>query len=159
MDEILELLQENSRLTPKQIATMLDMDESEVEQKIQEIEKERVIVKYGATVNWDNAHCDVVSALIEVKVQPQRGVGFNEVARRIYNFPEVRSMYLMSGNFDFLVELKCGNLRDVADFVSYKLSTIEFVQSTATNFVLQSYKQDGVVFEPEEAKERLRVTP
>ena len=159
MDEILELLQENSRLTPKQIATMLDMDESEVADKISEIEKERVIVKYGATVNWDNSSCDVVSALIEVKVQPQRGVGFNEVARRIYNFPEVRSMYLMSGNFDFLLEIKCSNLREIADFVSYKLSTIEFVQSTATNFVLQTYKQDGVVFEPEEIKERLKVTP
>ncbi len=157
--EIMELLQDDARLTPEQIATMLDMDVSEVKEKIQGYEREKKIVKYGATVDWDKSNCEVVSAVIEVKVTPQRGVGFDDVARRIYSFPEVKSLYLMSGTYDLMVEVSGKSLKDVASFVSAKLSTIEFVASTMTNFILKKYKEDGAILEEEEEIERLKVTP
>ena len=157
--EIMELLQDNARLTPDQIATMLDIDVELVREKIKGYERDKKIVKYGATVDWCRAECDMVSAVIEVKVTPQRGVGFDEVARRIYNYPEVKSLYLMSGTYDLLVEVAGKSLQDIASFVSAKLSTIEFVASTMTNFILKKYKEDNAILEQEEEVERLKVTP
>ena len=157
--EIMELLQENSKLTAEQIATMLDIDVELVRSNIKRYEQEKMIVKYGATVDWDKSECEMVSAVIEVKVTPQRGVGFDEVARRIYSFPEVKSLYLMSGSYDLMVEVSGKSLKEIATFVSGRLSTIEFVASTMTNFILKKYKEDNTIFEEMEEIERLKVTP
>ena len=155
----MELLQEDAKLSPEEIATMLNLDVAEVREKIKGYERDKKIVKYGATVDWGKSDYDVVAAVIEVKVTPQRGVGFDEVARRIYSFPEVKSLYLMSGSYDLLVEVTGRSLKDVASFVSEKLSTIEFVASTMTNFILKKYKEDNAILAEEEEIERLKVTP
>lgn len=159
MEELIELLQEDSRLEPEQISLMLDIPVEEVKKRIAEIEEKKVIVRYGATVDWEKTDREIVSALIEVQVVPQRGVGFNDVARRIYLFPEVRSLYLMSGSYDLMLEVRGRNLKEIANFVAEKLSTIEFIKGTRTNFLLKRYKEDGVIFAEEEKIERLKVTP
>jgi DNA-binding Lrp family transcriptional regulator len=158
MNELLEILQENDRLSPAQIATMLDISEEEVIKQIKELEEKKIIIKYGATINWEKTSKDLVYALIDVKVAPQRGVGFDAVAERIYPFPEVQSVYLMSGGYDLSVQVVGKSMKDVALFVAEKLATIDFVQSTTTHFVLKKYKEDGVIFESQEKNERLKIT-
>jgi len=157
-DEILEILNEDSRTTPSQMALMLGKSEEEVKQSIKELEDEKIIVKYHATINWDKTEEANVQALIEVRVTPQRDRGFDEIARRIYRFEEVRSVYLMSGAYDLMVLIDGRSMREVAYFVAERLSTIEGVLSTATHFILKKYKDDGVMLEDEE-DERLVVTP
>jgi len=157
--EILEILQNNSRLNPGQIAAMLGMDQADIEHRINEMEEMRVIVKYHTLVNWEKAGEEVVSALIEVKVAPQRGAGFDNLAERIYRFPEVKAVYLMSGAYDISVLIEGKTMKEVAFFVSTKLATIENVQSTATHFVLKKYKQEGVIFEDKEDDRRLVISP
>ncbi|MGE5529541.1 MAG: Lrp/AsnC family transcriptional regulator [Patescibacteria group bacterium] len=156
---LLEILQEDDRADPAEIAVMLEMTEDQVRKEIAALEKARIIVKYRAMVNWEKTEIDMVSALIEVKVTPQRDVGFDDVARRIYLFPEVRSVYLMSGAYDLCVQVTAPNLKELARFVSEKLATLENVTSTATHFVLKRYKQEGVLFEDEERQERLAISP
>ncbi|OAT79830.1 Lrp/AsnC family transcriptional regulator [Desulfotomaculum copahuensis] len=159
MREILELLEENARLTAEEIAVMLNMNVDDVRDIIRELEKNKTILKYMTLVNWEKAGVEKVSALIEVRLTPQRDVGFDGVAERIYRFPEVRSVRLMSGAYDLAVFVEGKNMREVSHFVATKLSTIEGVITTATHFVLKSYKEDGVIIEDGESDHRLTITP
>ncbi|MFC3341088.1 Lrp/AsnC family transcriptional regulator [Paenibacillus abyssi] len=157
--DILELLKEDARRSPDLIATMLDVPEAEVTQAIQELEKDHVIVKYATVVNWSKVSDEKVTALIEVQITPERGRGFEGIAERIYLYPEVKSVYLMSGAYDLLVEVEGKTLKDVASFVSNKLSPIDAVLSTKTFFILKKYKQDGIIFEDYEDDQRLLISP
>lgn len=159
MREVLELLQDNAKITPEQIATMLGMEVEAVNQRIRELEADKTIIKYHTFVNWEKLGEEKVTALIEVKVTPQRDAGFDTVAERIYRFPEVRSCYLMSGAYDLAVFIEGKTMKEVAMFVSMKLSTIEYVLSTATHFMLKKYKQEGTILEDQEEDRRLVVTP
>ncbi|NLG84101.1 MAG: Lrp/AsnC family transcriptional regulator [Firmicutes bacterium] len=157
--EILEILAENDRITPAEIAAMLGVDEEEVRAQIEELEKKRIILKYRAVVNWEKTDVEAVAALIDVKVTPQRDVGFDDVARRIYRYPEVKSVFLVSGAYDLSVLVEARTLKELAFFVAEKLATLENVTSTATHFVLKRYKQDGVIFDEGETAERLAISP
>lgn len=157
-EEILEILRDDSRTAPAEIALMLGKSEEEVLAAIAELEEDNVIVKYHAKINWDKANDQRVEALIEVKVTPQRDRGFEEIARRIYRFDEVKSVFLMSGGYDFMVLIEGNSLKQVSFFVTQRLSTIDGVLSTATHFLLKKYKDDGVIMD-EEPDERLKVTP
>jgi DNA-binding Lrp family transcriptional regulator len=159
LQEILELLEKNDRYTPAEIAVMLGITEDEVKAKIAELETEKVIINYRAMVNWERAGVEKVTALIEVKVIPQRDVGFDEIAERIYRFSEVKSVFLMSGAYDLMVLVEGATMKEVALFVSQKLATIHNVQSTATHFVLKKYKLEGVIMDGKEEVERLVITP
>ncbi len=157
-DEILEILRDDSRTSPAEMALMLGKNEEEVLAAIAELEQDNIIVKYHAKINWDKAQDQRVESLIEVKVTPQRDRGFEEIARRIYKFDEVKSVYLMSGGYDLMVLVEGKSLKQVAFFVAQRLSTIEGVLSTATHFILKRYKDDGVILD-DEPDERLMVTP
>ncbi|NYE57468.1 Lrp/AsnC family transcriptional regulator [Carboxydothermus ferrireducens] len=157
--EILQLLHENAKLTPKQIATMLGVTEKEVRAKIKELEERKAIIKYHTLINWEKTDYEPVMALIEVKVTPQREVGFDGIARRIYQFAEVKDVYLMSGDYDLAVMVEGSSMKEVALFVALKLSTIEGVQSCATHFILKTYKHEGVILDDEEEDRRLVITP
>lgn len=157
--EILEILLNNSRIKHDQIAVMLGLDVEEVNKRVEKMEKDGLIVKYHTLVNWEKSGDEFVSALIEVKVTPQRGAGFDNIAERIYRFPEVKAVYLMSGGFDFSVLIEGKTMKEVALFVGTKLATIENVQSTATHFVLKKYKQEGIILDDQEKDRRLVVSP
>ena len=158
--EILEILADNDRVTPAEIAAMLGVTEEEVRATIAELEKKKIILKYRAVVNWEKTDVEAVAALIDVKVTPQRDVGFDDVARRIYRYPEVKSVFLVSGAYDLSVLVEARTLKELAFFVAEKLATLENVTSTATHFVLKRYKQDGVIFDGgEEETERLAISP
>lgn len=157
--KILDILKEDARRSPDLIATMLGVPREQVEAAIAELEADKVIIKYSPIVNWSKVEEDKVTALIEVQITPERGRGFDAIAERIYLFPEVKSVYLMSGAYDLLVEVEGHTLKEVALFVSQRLSSIERVLSTKTHFILKKYKQDGVVFEDHEDDHRLKITP
>ncbi|WCK54310.1 Lrp/AsnC family transcriptional regulator [Aneurinibacillus sp. Ricciae_BoGa-3] len=158
--ELLHLLEENSRRTTETMATMLDVPVKEVEETINRLEKEKVIIKYPAIVNWEKVQeNDLVTAMIDVKVTPKRDVGFDDVAERIYRFPEVQSVYLMSGAYDLSVVIEGKTMRQVARFVSEKLSALDSVISTTTHFILKKYKHDGVILEQPEDDKRMVVSP
>lgn len=157
--DILELLKVDSRRSAKLIATMLGREEADVQNAIHELEDSNTIVKYATVVNWSKVDDEKVTALIEVQMTPERGRGFDALAERIYLYPEVRSLYLMSGAYDLLVEIEGKNLKQVANFVSSKLSTLEGVLSTKSYFILKKYKQDGIVFEDHEGDHRMLVSP
>ncbi len=157
--EILELLKEDSRRSPAMLATMLGTDEETVKQAIKKLEDDHVLVKYSAVVNWGKVDENKVTALIEVQITPERGRGFDAIAERIYLYPEVKTVYLMSGGYDLLVEVEGKSLMEVANFVSSKLSPIESVLSTKTHFILKKYKQDGIIFEDHEDDHRLMISP
>ena len=157
--KVLELLKEDARRSPELIATMLGEPQEEVEQAIAEMEQDHVIVKYAPIVNWSKVDDQKVTALIEVQITPERGRGFEGIAERIYLYPEVKTVYLMSGAYDLLVEVEGRTLNDVANFVSSKLSPIDSVLSTKTFFILKKYKQDGIILEEKEGDQRLLVTP
>ncbi|MDT3700091.1 MAG: Lrp/AsnC family transcriptional regulator [Thermincola sp.] len=157
--EILEVLENNSRLRYEQVGAMLDLETAEVEKRVREMEEKRIIVKYHTLVNWEKAGSQTVSALIEVKVTPQRGSGFDNIAERIYRFPEVKTVYLMSGSYDISVLIEGKTMKEVAFFVATKLATIEDVQATATHFVLKKYKQEGIILEDKEEDRRLVISP
>jgi len=163
MDEfkakIIDLLKEDARRTPALLATMLGESEAEVAKAIKELEDEHVIVKYATVVNWAKVDSEKVTALIEVQITPERGRGFDAIAERIYLYPEVKSVYLMSGAYDLLVEIEGKTLKEVASFVSNKLSPIDRVLSTKTHFILKKYKQDGIIFEDHEDDQRLLISP
>ena len=159
MKEILELLENDARLTPKQIAALLDMEEREVARIIKEMEERKIILGYHTFVNWDKVGEEKVSALIEVRISPQREVGFDAVAERIYRFPEVKTVRLMSGAYDLVVMIEGRTLKEVANFVSQKLATIDHVLSTSTHFVLKNYKLQGTIIEDGEEDRRLVITP
>lgn len=157
--EILDLLQANARLAPEQIAAMVGESPEAVAEAIHELEEQRVILRHTALVDWDRAGVDRVAALIEVKLTPQRDFGFDRLAQRIARFAEVRSCYLMSGAYDLAVEVEAPTLKEVARFVSERLSPLDGVASTTTHFVLKRYKHDGVAFGEGETDERLAITP
>jgi DNA-binding Lrp family transcriptional regulator len=152
--KILRILEGDARTTPKQIATMTGTPQGEVTRLIKKAEKDGTILKYKAIVNWNKVGEEKVSALIEVKVAPQRDVGFGAVAERIYRFPQARSVYLLSGTYDLLVLVSGKTMHEVADFVSQKLAPIEEVQGTVTHFMLKRYKEDGEILEGKEKVKR-----
>ncbi len=159
MDELLKLLQKNACAAHADIAKQLGLSLAEVERKIADYEQRGVIRGYQAVLNEDALNLDTVTAVIEVKVTPERGGGFNRIADRLSRFPEVRSAYLMSGAYDLLLFVEGHNLRAVAAFVSEKLSTIDGVVSTSTHFMLKTYKRLGVLMEPTHEDERLTISP
>lgn len=159
MKEILELLESNAKLTEKDIAIMLSMDEKEIAEKIREMEQNKTIIKYMTLVNWEKVGEEKASAVIEVRMTPQRDVGFDAVAERISRFPEVRSVRLVSGTYDLAVTIEGKSMREVSHFVATKLATIEGVVSSTTHFIMKTYKQDGVIIEGEEEDRRLVVSP
>lgn len=160
MDKILELLMEDSRLTSKDISIMLGVDEEEVKKNIKKLEEDNIILKYTTVINEEKWEDDKVRAFIEVKVNPEREKGFDAIAERIYKFPQVKSLYLMSGGYDFQIVVEGNSIKDIAMFVSSKLSTLENVNSTATHFLLKKYKENGVIMEVEKREDtRIAVTP
>ena len=154
MDKILKLLEDDATLTPEQIAVMLSKEVGDIKKAIEKYEENGVILGYKTIVDWDKTDREYVSALIEVKVTPQRDRGFDRIAEKIYNYPEVQSLYLMSGGFDFALIIEGKTMKEVAYFVAQKLAPIEFVTSTATHFVLKKYKDKGVVYGNTEIDER-----
>lgn len=158
--DILEILENDSRKTVEDIALMLGKPADEVAAAIAEMEADNVICGYSTLINWENIKDDLVTAMIEVKVTPKRDMGFEHIARRIYSFSEVKSVFLMSGGYDLLVMIEGKNLREVSTFVSSKLSSLDSVLSTATHFVLKRYKEHGVIFDKSsENDERMIVSP
>lgn len=159
MEEILNILdKEKGNVSRAKIAQMLGMEEKEVADKIEKMEKENVIVGYKTIVNWDKTDKDVVVALIELRITPQRGEGFDKVAERIYKYPQVKSLYLMSGAYDLAVTIEGKSMKEVALFVAQKLAPINSIISTATHFVLKKYKEEGIVFEDDEKDTRQVIT-
>lgn len=157
--KVLDLLKEDARRDPALLATLLGATTEEVIEAIKELEEDRVIVKYATVINSSKLDDEKVTALIEVQITPERGRGFEAIAERIYLFPQVMSVYLMSGAYDLLVEVEGRNLKEVASFVSDKLSPLESVLSTKTHFILKKYKQDGIIFEDPEEDRRLLISP
>lgn len=157
--ELLELLREDCRLPLEKLAVMTGADMQEVAETIDRLEKNRVILHYAPTINWELTDRERVEAMIQVNTSPQRDTGFDAVAKRIYRFEEVKSVYLMSGSYDLLVLVEARTLKELAFFVSSKLSTLETVTGTSTSFVLKRYKEDGVVFETEKTDNRLVISP
>ena len=159
MEEILNILdKEKGNVSRAKIAQMLGMEEKEVADKIEKMEKENVIVGYKTIVNWDKTDKDVVVALIELSITPQRGEGFDKVAERIYKYPQVKSLYLMSGAYDLAVTIEGKSMKEVALFVAQKLAPMDSIISTATHFVLKKYKEEGIVFEDDEKDTRQVIT-
>ncbi|MDP2916574.1 MAG: Lrp/AsnC family transcriptional regulator [Dehalococcoidia bacterium] len=154
LNEILQILDRDARTTPEQIATMTGASTTEVTNAINQAEKDRVILKYKTIINWDKIGNERVAALIEVKVTPQRDVGFDAIAERIYRFPQAHTVYLLSGTYDLLVMIVGKTMHEVADFVSQKLAPIEGVQSTVTHFLLKKYKEDGEILNGKEEVKR-----
>ena len=152
--KILEMLEADGRLTAKQIALMLDKEEGEIRDMIQKFEADGVILGYKAIVDWDKTDREYATALIELKVTQQYNRGFDAIAERIYNYPEVQSVYLMSGAYDLCVILEGKTIREVALFVAQRLAPLEAVLSTATHFVLRKYKDKGVIYGPANFDER-----
>ncbi len=157
--EILKLLETDSKMTACDIAKMLGFDEAAVEADIKAMEEDKIICGYHTMIDWDKVAEEKVTALIEVKVTPQRGQGFDRIAERIYNFEEVNAVYLMAGSFDFTVILQGTSLKEVSRFVSEKLSTMEAIISTSTHFVLKKYKDHGIIFDAVKQDERLVIAP
>ncbi|MBS4210471.1 Lrp/AsnC family transcriptional regulator [Bacillus sp. FJAT-50079] len=156
--EILSILEENHKLPVQDIAMMVNTTVEHVEQTIEKLEKENIIVSYPALINWSKVEGkEVIEAMIDVKVTPKRGVGFDEVAERIYRYPEVTSLYLMSGTYDLSITIEGRTMTEIATFVSNKLSTIDNVVSTTTHFMLKRYKHDGVILEDKDDTDRRMV--
>ena len=152
--EILKLLEKDARLSTEQIATMLNCDTETVKNEIAAMEKSGIILGYNTVVDWEKTERETVSAMIDVKLTPQRDRGFDRVAEKIYNYPEVKSVYLMSGSYDLSVLIEGRTMKEVAFFVSQKLAPIEAVISTATHFVLHKYKDTGVLYDTANIDER-----
>ena len=151
---ILELLEKDGRLTPKELSAMLQKEEGDIKKELAALEQNGTIVGYTALIDWDKTDREYVDALIEIKVIPQRDRGFDEIAAKICRYPEVKSVYLMSGGFDLAVMLEGRTMREVALFVAEKLSLLDSVTSTATHFVLRRYKDKGVIYKAQPKDER-----
>ena len=154
LKDILKALENDARITTQQIATMTGTPAAEVVKLVKQAEQDRTILKYKTIINWEKAGNEEVGALIEVKISPQREVGFDSVAERIYRFPQARTVYLLSGSYDLLVLVTGKTLHEVADFVSQKLAPIEGVQGTVTHFMLKRYKEDGEILAGREEVKR-----
>ena len=160
MDEILEVLEKDARITPEEIARMLKKKPQQIRQAIKKFEKEGVILKYKAVVNKELVRDDhaAVRALIEVNIAPQKDLGFDKIAQRIYSFPEVASCYLLSGTYDLLLTIEGRDLHTVARFVAEKLAPLEHVKGTTTHFLLKKYKEDGVILKHKEENKRIAIS-
>ena len=158
-EELLSLIEKNSKMSLKELAVLLGADELEIANEMEALEKEGVICGYHTLIDWDKTKSEKVTALIEVRVTPQRGQGFDKIAERIYKYPEVRSVYLISGGFDLLVTLDGKSLKEISAFVSDKLSTLDSVLSTATHFILKKYKDHGTILDKKHEDEREVITP
>ena len=154
MDQILKMLEDDATLTPEQIALMCEKEEGEIRDIIKQYEHDGVILAYKTIIDWDKTDREYVSALIELKVTPQLDRGFDKVAEKIYHYPEVQSVYLMSGSFDLAVFIEGKTMREVAYFVAQKLAPLEYIQATSTHFILRKYKDKGVVYGNVEVDER-----
>ena len=152
--ELLNLIEHNSRVPVSELAKLLGVGEVDVVNEMSKLESEKIICVYMTLIDWEKTSDEKVTGLIEVKVTPQRGQGFDRIAERIYNYPEVKSVYLISGSYDLLVTLEEYTLKDIANFVSEKLSTIDMVISTATHFILKKYKDHGVIMQSSHEDER-----
>ena len=158
-EELLAIIEKNSRIDLKELAVILGVEEIDVVNELAALEAEGIICGYHTLINWEKPDIEKVSALIEVRVTPQRGQGFDSIAERIYKYPEVRSVYLMSGAYDLMLSLEGKTLREVSNFVSDKLSTLDSVLSTATHFILKKYKDHGTAFATKKEDEREMITP
>ena len=158
-EKILSVIEKNSRIDIGELAILLGEDETAIANEIADMEKEGVICGYHTLINWDKTNNEKVNALIEVRVTPQKGMGFDNIAERIYQFSEVNAVYLMSGSFDFTVFIEGRTMRDVAQFVSDKLAPMDSVLSTATHFVLKKYKDHGTILSAKKKDERQLITP
>ncbi|MBQ4124071.1 Lrp/AsnC family transcriptional regulator [bacterium] len=158
-EELLALIEKNSNMGIKDIAVMLGKSEIDIANELSEMEKEGVICGYHTLINWDKTSIEKVTGLIEVRVTPQRGQGFDKIAERIYNYPEVHAVYLISGGYDLLVIIEEKSLREIANFVSDKLSTLDNVVSTGTHFILKKYKDHGTVMVRKHEDEREIIVP
>jgi len=159
MKQIFEALEKDARLTPEQISTMIGISVAEVKKAIKKAEGNRTVLKYKAVIDWAKLGEEQVLALVEVKVVPQRDVGFDAIAERIYRFPQARSVYLASGTYDLAVLVAGKSMQEIAVFVSQKLAPLETVQGTVTHFILKKYKEDGEIFDGGGEVKRLPVTP
>jgi len=159
MKQLFEALEKDARLTPEQISTMTGMPAAEVKKTIKKAEKDRAILRYKTVIDWAKLGEEQVWALVEVKVVPQRDVGFDAIAERIYRFPQARSVYLASGTYDLAIIVAGKTMQEVAVFVSEKLAPLETVEGTVTHFILKKYKEDGEILEGGEGIKRLPVTP
>mgnify|MGYP004521877477 FL=1 len=153
-EKILNYIETNSRIVIHDLDIMMGTDETTIMNELEEMEQTHVICGYHTLINWEKAGIEKVTAMIEVRVTPQRGMGFDKVAERIYNYPEVNSVYLISGGFDFMVTLEGRTLREVSEFVSDKLSPLDSVLSTKTNFILKKYKDHGTIMAEQRKDER-----
>ena len=158
-EELLAIIERNSRINLKELAVILGVQETDVVNELEALEAEGVICGYHTMIDWEKTSKEKVTALIEVRVTPQRGQGFDHIAERIYQYPEVRSVYLISGGYDLMVILEGKSLREVSAFVSDKLSTLDTVLSTATHFILRKYKDHGNVLSKKKEDEREMITP
>ena len=158
-EQILKTIEKNSRISIKELAVLLGEEEIKVANEIAAMEAEGVICGYHTLINWEQTSLEKVNALIEVRVTPQRGQGFDNIAERIYKYPEVDAVYLISGGYDLLVSLEGKSLKAISSFVSDKLSTLDSVLSTATHFVLKKYKDHGTILSKKEEDEREKITP
>ena len=158
-EELLAIIERNSRIDLKELSVILGVEEIDVVNELAALEAEGIVCGYHTMINWEKTSIDKVTALIEVRVTPQRGLGFDTIAERIYKYPEVRSVYLISGGYDLMVILEGKTLREVSNFVSDKLSTLDSVLSTATHFILKKYKDHGTIFNQKIEDEREMITP
>ena len=159
MDDILRILdKEQGIVSAAKIARMLGLSEAEVDERLRQLEAEHIIVGYKTIVNWDKTDRDVVTALIDLRVTPQRGAGFDKIAERIYKYPQVKALYLMSGAYDLSVMIEGKTMKDVALFVARKLAPMDSIISTATHFVLKKYKSEGIIFDDNEKDTRQVIT-
>lgn len=158
-EELLSVIEKNSRIGLDELAVLLGVKEADVLAEFEALEKEGIICGYHTLIDWDKTSIEKVMALIEVRVTPQRGQGFDSIAERIYNYPEVRAVYLISGGYDLLVILEEKSLREIANFVSDKLSTLDSVLSTASHFILKKYKDHGTILAKKHEDEREIITP
>jgi len=158
-EELLSIIERNSRIPFDELAVLLGASEEEVINELNSLEKEGVICGYHTLIDWEKTSQEKVNALIEVRVTPQRGQGFDKIAERIYNYPEVRAVYLISGGYDLLVTLEEKSLKEISRFVTDKLSTLDTVLSTATHFILKKYKDHGTILDKKHADEREIITP
>ena len=158
-EQILKMIEKNSRIDLKELAILLGMNEVDLMNEIARMEEEKIICGYHTLIDWEKTSLDQVSALIEVRVTPQRGQGFDNIAERIYKYPEVNSVYLISGGYDLLITLEGRSLKEISQFVSDKLSTLESVLSTATHFILKKYKDHGTILAKKSEDERMKITP
>ena len=158
-EKILTFIEKNSRIDLKELAIVVGVDEVTLMNELEKMEEEHIICGYHTIIDWDKVGIEKVTAMIEVRVTAQRGMGFDKVAERIYNYPEVNSVYLISGGFDFMVTIEGKTLREVSQFVSEKLSTLDSVLSTKTNFILKKYKDHGTVIAEQTKDERIQMIP